>query len=225
MYQFHPANTVSLIAFLLIVFSVIMMILLGVAKADPKLTKKVMIFLFCWIGITSLIVASGLTREYVIPTAPLLFLSINVGAIVFALSRWGKNLSDLPIWMLVFFQVFRLPLELILHSWSSQGTIPETMTWTGQNFDIVTGVLALLVLVKPLQTRLYYWFFSVVGFGLLLNVLRVAMLSSPFPFSWPLENPLQLVMHMPYALIGTVCVWSALLGHLILFRALGRTNA
>jgi hypothetical protein len=53
--------------------------------------------------------------------------------------------------------------------------------------------------------------FNAAGFLLLLNVMRLAIMSSPH---------LQLMMHLPYAWIGSVCVTGALAGHLILFRKL-----
>jgi hypothetical protein len=42
----------------------------------------------------------------------------------------------------------------------------------------------------------------------------------PLPFAWGVQPPLQLVMYLPYALIGPVCVAGALAGHVILTRAL-----
>jgi hypothetical protein len=61
---------------------------------------------------------------------------------------------------------------------------------------------------------------NLVGIVLLVNVARVALLSSPVPFGWGVEPPLVLALHLPYALIGPVCVSGALLGHVVLTRAL-----
>ena len=61
---------------------------------------------------------------------------------------------------------------------------------------------------------------SLVGAVLLLNVIRVAVLSSPLPFGWKVKPPLLLALHLPYAWIGPVCVGGALLGHIVLTRAL-----
>lgn len=95
------------------------------------------------------------------------------------------------------FQVFRLPLELLLHHWANHGTIP----WVS-------------------RFRWIAWSTQLVGLALLINVVRVVVMSSPFPFSWQLENPLQLVMYFPYALIGPLFVGVALAGHLLTFRKL-----
>ena len=55
---------------------------------------------------------------------------------------------------------------------------------------------------------------------LLINVMRVAVLSSPVPFGWNTQPPLLLLaFHLSYMLIAPVCVGGALFGHLELTRA------
>lgn len=223
-YTFIPASNFSLFTFLVLAVITIGTIIYGAYKVDRSLSKKISIFLLIWIAVLSAVVQSGVLKDHLIPAVPMFFAFIGLGAVFFGMSPWGLKLATLPIWTLVLFQCFRLPLELILHSWATQGTIPATMTWTGQNFDIITGLLALVVIFKPLRNQNIYWIFNSIGFLLLLNVLRVAVMSSPLPFSWNLDNPLQLVLYMPYALIGFVFVWSALAGHIILTRALLRNK-
>jgi threonine/homoserine efflux transporter RhtA len=124
--------------------------------------------------------------------------------------------------VLVGFQTFRLPLELVMHCWAVQGTIPTTMTWTGQNWDVVGGIAALLLAPLARRRPVAAWLAIVVGSLLLLNVVRVAVLSSPLPFAWEVQPRLQLAMHFPYMLIGPVCVAGALFGHIVLTRAMLR---
>lgn len=57
---------------------------------------------------------------------------------------------------------------------------------------------------------------------LLVNVMRVAVLSSPVSFGWPVEPRLDLIFYIPYALIIPVCIGGALIGHIALTRALLR---
>ena len=57
--------------------------------------------------------------------------------------------------------------------------------------------------------------------ALLLNVLRVALLSTPGPFfSYTDAPPLLLAFHFPTGWIVPVCVGGALAGHVVLTRAL-----
>ena len=148
------------------------------------------------------------------------FLASNVAAAAAALSPLGRTYArGLPLGALVAFQAFRLPLELVLHAWVRQGSIPETMTWNGLNLDILAGALALGLAPWCARWRGAAWLF---------NVARLAVMSSPLPFAWGVQPPLRLAFHLPYALIVPVCVGGALFGHLVLTRALlegGRRGA
>jgi hypothetical protein len=121
---------------------------------------------------------------------------------------------------LVGFQGFRLPLELVLHDWYASGTIPETMTWSGSNWDILSGIFALLSCFFVNDRRWLAWVFNIVGIILLLNVGRVAIMSSPVPFGWQVDPPLELILFLPYAFIVPICVGGAALGHTLLTRKL-----
>src|SRR5258708_6471905 len=92
---------------------------------------------------------------------------------------------------------------------------------------LLVGVVGALVAgvgvaVFAPRSRALAWGANAVGFTLLLNVMRVAVLSSPLPFAWPLARPLLLAAHLPYALIVPICVAGALGGHVVLTRALLR---
>ena len=217
---FHSGSTVSVICFLILVALVFGMIIYGALKGDKSSVNRTAAFLVVWNLVSSGLVFSGIVEQKFLPFGMILFASVNLTAFYFGSSNFAKPFLNLPLWMLAAFQIFRLPLELILHDWAGSQTVPETMTWTGQNFDIVTGILALGVLIPALRTKKYIWLFNIVGIVLLLNVLRVVVLSSPVPFGWNLENPLQLIMFVPYHLIATVCVWGAIAGHVILTRKL-----
>lgn len=224
-----------MIAFLGICYFVVIFYLYCTFAAEKELGgnagKRVALFSFLvsvWIAVLWFVVRSKLLLTHAIPTFPLLFLFMNGCALAYGLSSLGKRLSlATPLWALVGFQIFRLPLELVLHSWAEQGTIPATMTWNGQNFDIVTGLTALVCAPLAAKSRKAAWAANFLGIALLLNVMRVAVMSSPLPFAWPvtrgLHPPLLLAMVFPYALIVPLCVGAALAGHVILTRALLRT--
>lgn len=225
---FVQPDTASVTTFVVIVAGVLSLLLVGVYFAHQRLgvdprgpTLRVALGLLAWIALTSAPVATGVLERNPMPGAPLFFVAVNGAALAFALSRTGKKLAlGLPLAALVAFQAFRLPLELVLHSWFEQGTIPETMTWSGQNPDIVTGIVALVAAPFAAKFRPAAWTANIVGAALLVNVARVAIFSLPLPFAWKVEPPLQLVFHLPFAWIGSVCVAGALAGHVILTRAL-----
>ena len=226
--DFVPASAGSILAFRLIVAAVGGAFLWAVLRAYGRGRAAVIAVtvVWVWLGALTLLVASGKMESLPLHGLPFFFLPILFICLAAALSPFGGRLAkNVPLTALVGFQAFRLPLELVLHEWAVQGTIPSTMTWTGQNWDIVSGISALvaapLVGRFPVAARIA----NAVGFALLLNVMRVAIMSSPFPFAWGQQPPLLLALHYPYFLIGPVCVGGALFGHLVLTRALWGTGS
>jgi hypothetical protein len=221
--SFTPASPASLLAFATIVVAVLYALLLAVhlTYRSFKVTALAGVLLGAWLGLQAALVASGRMTTLPLNGLPFFFLPVLVIWTGLALSPVGARLAAaLPVAALVGFQAFRLPLELVLHAWFRQGVIPETMTWSGQNWDIVSGILALVC--APLAHR-HRWaarLANIAGLALLLNVMRVAILSTPVPFGWDIEPKLLLAFHLPYAFIGPVCVGGALFGHLVLTRAL-----
>lgn len=226
--DFHPANTGSLVAFDVIVVAVPAAFLWAVwhSYRTAKAVALAASALIVWLGGLAVLTASGRMPGLPLHGLPFFFLPILVVSLGAGLSPFGARLAgDVPLAALVGFQAFRLPLELVLHSWAAQGVIPETMTWTGQNWDIVSGTLALLT--APLASRFpaIVRIANIAGFALLVNVMRVAVMSSPLPFAWGQQPPLLLALHLPYAFIGPVCVGGALFGHVVLTRKLwGKTS-
>lgn len=153
--------------------------------------------------------------------APILMVLLIGSGMIFAFSRSAGHLIEQTsmLW-LIGLQGLRLPLELILHQWANLGTVPQTMTWTGSNFDILSGFVALVSLPFLQRMPRLAWVPQLIGSVLLLNVLRVVVLSSPLPFAWPLDRPLQLMFHFPYVLIAPGFVLPALVLHILAFRKL-----
>ena len=221
--DFHPASTGSLAAFVAIVIAVIGAFLWAVHHSyrSGKAVTLAALTLTFWLGGLSLLVVSGRMPGLPLSGLPFFFAPILLVCVGTGLSPVGARLAaGVPLVALVGFQAFRLPLELVLHSWAAQGVIPETMTWTGQNWDILSGTLALAAALLASRFPAIVRITNIVGFALLLNVMRVAILSSPVPFGWGAEPPLLLALHLPYTFIGPVCVGGALFGHIVLTRAL-----
>ncbi len=232
-FAFIPASTPSLLAFLTIIAGVLFSISFAIYSTYRKLDQKnqtaragertrvIMFWILVWLAAFSGAVATGYAEENPMPGIPMLFLSIVLTTVAFAFSPIGTRLSnEVAIQYLVLFQVFRLPLELVLHEWVSQGVIPRTMTWTGQNYDVLSGIIALIAFPFSARYRVIARLANILGLAFLLNVMRVALYSSPIPFAWDIEPKLQLLTHFPYALIGPVAIGGALLGHVLLFRRL-----
>ncbi|HYJ10688.1 MAG TPA: hypothetical protein VEX18_16815, partial [Polyangiaceae bacterium] len=126
---------------------------------------------------------------------------------------------------LVAAQSFRLPLELVMHQAAREGVMPVEMSFTGYNFDIVTGASALIVAWLEYKGRasdrlVFAW--NVLGSVLLTVIVTVAVLASPMIRAFG-DDPAHInswVAHFPFIWLGTVLVASAAFGHVVIFRAL-----
>jgi hypothetical protein len=228
--NFTPANTGSVVAFVVIVVLVAAAIPVAAFfayRASPGEGSRAAVFtaagVLGWVALVCAYVESGVMERLPFHGLHFFFASVFIVSISAGLSPLGGRIAaNLPLVALVGFHAFRVPLELVLHSWAGQGTIPQTMTWDGQNWDIISGALAIIVAPFAIRSRALAWAANVIGFVLLMNVVRVAALSSPLPIGWGQQPPLLLALHLPYALIAPVCVAAAIAGHIVLTRALLR---
>jgi len=221
--DFIEASSGSQLAFSVIVLSVIAMLVWVVAEAYQSRSAgaRMAAGFAIWLGAQAALISTGQMERLPMSGFPLFFGSVLLVAIGLGASSVGARIAAAtPLAILVGFQAFRLPLELVLHSWAAQRTIPETMTWTGQNFDIVSGIVALIAAPFANRSRAAAWAANIIGSVLLLNVMRGALFSLPLPFGWHVSPPLLVALHLPYAFIGPVCVGGALFGHIVLTRKL-----
>ena len=101
-----------------------------------------------WMGATWTAGASGVLRNWdtVPPPFAFLVLGILILAALVASGGYGRRLADgVPLWILVGVQGFRLPLEVAMHAMYERGIMPVQMSYSGRNFDIVTGFAAIIV--------------------------------------------------------------------------------
>ncbi|PCC68098.1 hypothetical protein SAMN02745121_04557 [Nannocystis exedens] len=234
-------SAASTAAFVVIVAAVVGMLVLATARAGRALgeppaqvrrwTIGTAAGALAWLATTGLVSWSGVLEADTLPPRALFFFAGSLAvALAFALTRPGARLAaGVPIAALVGFQAFRLPLELVLHSWYRQGTLPIQMTYEACNLDIVTGIAAALAglwLWRRGPSRPLVWAFNLLGTALLVNVATIAVLSSPVPFRHFTRDPaVLLAFHFPYGWIVPFCVGAALAGHVIVFRWLARRSA
>jgi len=179
-----------------------------------------------WMVATWMIAASGALQSWDRTPPPFVLLLVGVIAVsvTLAFSRAGRSLATyMPLWGLVAVQGFRLPLELAMHRMAERGIMPPQMTYTGRNFDIVTGTSALVVallVARGIGGRRLVTLWNVVGFALLINIIVVAVLSTPaFAYFGP-DRLNTFVTYVPFVWLPAVMVSAALAGHLIIARAI-----
>jgi hypothetical protein len=184
-----------------------------------------------WMAVTWMIARSGLLREWHRNPPPFMFLvaAILALALIISYSRLGTRIvAAVPLWILVLVQAFRLPLELAMHDMYARGIMPVQMSYSGLNFDIVTGITAIpvaLLTVTRRTGRLVVAAWNVLGLFLLVNIVTIAILATP-RFRYFGEGHLNVwVTYPPFVWLPAVLVLAALAGHLLIFRALAAAPA
>lgn len=190
----------------------------------------VMIVLVFWLVVPAVLASRGFLDRYSPLPAPgfVLVGLITLGTVILAFSAFGARLAaGIPLAGLVGYQVFRVPLEWVLHELYSEGVIPVQMTYAGQNFDFVTGVLAAALGLWLWAGHRTVWLvvaWNIVGLALLVNIVTIAILSTPAPFRYFMNDPANLLPStFPYVWLPTFLVQAALFGHLLVFRAISRS--
>lgn len=145
--------------------------------------------------------------------------------ITLAMTKPGKILSHYtPLYLLVGFQMFRIPVELLIHQAYEENITIIEMTYVGHNFDILTGVSALIVaflLVKRELPRIVLFVWNSLGLALLINVVVTGIFSMPHPMQTiATDFPNVWITFFPFIWLPAILVCSALFGHLLVFRYL-----
>jgi hypothetical protein len=179
-----------------------------------------------WMGVSLALADRGIFRNWDATPPPFALLVVAILALGsgIAFSRFGWRLATgLPLWVLVGVQAFRLPLEIAMHALVGRGIMPEQMSYSGRNFDIVTGGTAIVVaglVAAGLAGRRLVMAWNILGLVLLVNIVVVAILSTPRFAAFGPDRLNTFVTYPPFVWLPTVLVLAALAGHLIIFRAL-----
>jgi hypothetical protein len=230
-----PPSAWSTAVFLAIVAALVGLLLAAVARSRPagqpdachrRWLLGTAAGVIALLAITGGVAASGVLERQTSPPPVMLLMfgSVAVAAAA-ALSPLGTRIvRHVTLASLIGFQSFRLPLEIVLHQWWKEGVLPIQMTFSGRNFDILSGVLALGLGLwgrrRPLP-RPAVVIFNLSGAALLINVGVTAILSTPIPLRrfWN-DPPVLLAYHFPYVWIVPIAVGGALFGHLLVLRRL-----
>ena len=202
---------------------------LGVWRAEPRWLVATGVGLAVWLGLTAWLAWSGWVGGWDArpPHFIVLMLPTALATVALAFSPFGARLAERIGWAgLLGYQVFRLPVEIVLDALGRAGIAPPQMSFHGWNFDVLTGLSAPFVAWLAARDRLgagaiLGW--NVVCLALLANVVTIAILSTPTPLRVFMNEPANtFVASWPWVWLPTFLVPAALFGHLLAFRKLRR---
>jgi len=183
------------ISFLSLTLALFVALLLGLNYSLKKLESpkrvicivKTAVVIILWFCITGFLTVQGFFSQWD-QLPPRVFLAVVIPVISILLIARRKGFAELinqiPQEWVVYLQSFRIFIEIILWMLFVENIIPIQMTFEGMNFDVVTGITALLVGYYGFQKGklskgvLIGW--NVLGLVLVTTIVVIAALSTPF---------------------------------------------
>ncbi|WP_211089539.1 hypothetical protein [Flavobacterium supellecticarium] len=200
------------------------------SEATRKKGKWIVLSLFLWMFVQAVLTRYDIynTDTDSFPPKIMLFgifpmlLSI---VLLFATVKGRQFIDSLSLERLTYLNTIRIPVEIVLYWLFVNKTIPELMTFSGINFDILAGFTAPIVgyfgFTKPKISRRAILIWNFVSLGLLLNIVICAVLSTPSPIQkLAFDQPNIAILNFPFSWLPTVIVPIVLLGHLTVIRQL-----
>ncbi|HMR27963.1 MAG TPA: hypothetical protein PKE21_10835 [Flavobacteriales bacterium] len=158
------------------------------------------------------------TTAFPPPQVALLLPVLLALALCIALPAGRRWIHGLPLFALTAIHVLRIPVELVLHQGYVAGLLPRDMTYSGFNFDILSGISAVVMLLwlrsnrPPSRAVLIGW--NLVCLVLLAIVVTTAVLSIPSSIQRiNFDQPNVLVTAPPWVLLPAVLVPAVLWAH------------
>jgi hypothetical protein len=110
-------------------------------------------------------------------------------------------------------------VEIVLLWLFFAGTVPQSMTFEGRNFDILSGILSPVVWFFAFRRgRKNRWLliaYNVLALGLLFNIVSIAVRAMPSPaFDISSGQPNLAVAYFPYIWLPAIVVPIVLFSHL-----------
>lgn len=179
-----------------------------------------------WLTLGATAAARGVLRFDATPPTMLVAMIVTAALTIWlARSALGARLAaGIPLAVLVGYQGFRVAVEMLLHRAYSEGLMPIQMSYAGRNFDIVSGITALVLgiyLATGRGSERLVGAWNWLGLALLANIMTIAILSAPVPFRTFHNAPANVwVTRAPWVWLPLLMVPMALLGHLLVFRRL-----
>ncbi|HTU63725.1 MAG TPA: hypothetical protein VMF89_34915 [Polyangiales bacterium] len=180
-----------------------------------------------WMALWGVLAAVGVLGRFELrppPMAILIACTLAAGFWLGFSGLAGRVADGLPLWALVLVQGFRLPLELLMHQAAVERVMPNVLSYTGYNFDIVTGASAFVVAfaLQRGAPRAIAFIWSCYGCLCLLAIAIIAVLSSPMVAYFGPHELNSWVTRLPFVWLPSVLVAFALAGHIVVFRKLRR---
>jgi len=187
--------------------------------------RLIIFFTAFWILLTGVLAAGGFYR-YLESIPPRIIAFGALPSILFFLVSalvFRKSLTDrMSLRVLTLLHVVRVPVEIVLYWLFKNGLVPEEMTLSGWNLDILSGLTAPMVYWMAFRRNgvqralLLGW--NIAAFLLLVTIVTISILGSKSPFQqFGFEQPNIAVTYFPFAWLPTIIVPIVFFAHVASF--------
>jgi hypothetical protein len=226
--EFDP---LSVILFFAVVGFLFVITVMGLARMlqnnrTPNFSAVLYQVVLGMIAYISLLIFGGLKGFFVrVDVLPPRIMLALVACIIFTIilassKRFGQLLRTAPAAWLIWPQVFRIAVEIVLWLNYENGDTPIQMTFEGLNFDILAGIsapiIAWLAYGQGRRRHGLALVWNFVGLALLLNILTIAVLSTPALDVMQPNNTF--IGYFPFVLLPGFVAPYALMLHVISIR-------
>ena len=188
-------------------------------------SKKVLMFSSGWLFIQAFLAK----QEFYLQTKAMpprllaaLLPTILLILILFTKQNGKAFIVGLNTKYLILLNIVRIPVEMVLLLLFIHKAIPQSMTFEGSNFDILSGITALVIYYffskNKLSKRIFRdW--NILCLILVVNVVITGILSAPLPFQqFAFKQPNIAVLYFPYIWLPSFIVPVVIFSHLALLR-------
>ena len=183
--------------------------------------KLLLAFLAIWTILQTVLALNGFFQDFeTVPPrtfafGPMPFFILTIAFLVF----FPDFVSKMPLRILTWIHVIRIPVELVLLWLFQNGLVPVEMTFEGRNFDILSGITAPVVYFlafrvgKVNRTLLIIW--NLAALALLVNIVSIAVLAFPSPFQMVgLNQPNIGITYFPFVWLPAIVVPIVFFSHI-----------
>lgn len=192
---------------------------------------RTVLFIAAWLVLTGVLAYFQVFTAVSFPPRPMF--TVLAGLIIlFSLSytRLIRSvLKSTPLHWLIYFQSFRILVELWFWYSHQHNVFPLIMTFEGENWDIIAGTLALPagILISRFASlgKRIAIVYNITGIIILAKTLFTAAASMPSAIQrYPFDERLLLLGHFPFIYLPAVLVVLALGFHLLSLRQIYLTR-
>jgi hypothetical protein len=190
-----------------------------------------LLIISAWLLLQAILSLSGFYKiTDTIPPRLLLFLLPPVVFIIvlFATVRGRLFINRLNPGLLTLLFVIRIPVEIVIYRLYLENQVPGLMTFTGDNYDIVSGLTAPLIYyfgyIKKRLSNEIMLAWNIICLGLLISIVYHAIFSAPSPIQkFAFDQPNLAILYFPYSWLPSCIVPLVLFSHLVLIWKLQKT--